>query len=62
MKDIVSKHYLITQQTPKDAAQFPSPVPLEAHSVLVIQTPFRPDVETALHSLKHMNIHERYSI
>ena len=57
MKDIVSKPYLITQQTPKDAAQFPSPVPLEAHSVLVIQTPFRPDVERALHSLKHMTIH-----
>ena len=57
MNHIVSKPYRITQQTPKDAAQFPSPVPFEAHSVLVIQTPFRPDVERALHSLKHMNIH-----
>jgi hypothetical protein len=39
-----------TQQTPKDAAQFPSAVPRLLHSVAVIHVPFSPDVETALHS------------
>ena len=42
---------MITQQTPKALAQFPSAVPELEHSVEVIQTPFKPVVETAEHSL-----------
>jgi hypothetical protein len=38
------------QQTPKELAQFPSAVPADEHSVEVIQTPFNPDVDTAVHS------------
>ena len=41
------------QQTPKELAQFPSAVPADEHSVEVIQTPFNPDVDTAVHSLKY---------
>jgi hypothetical protein len=41
---------LITQQTPKALAQFPSAVPELEHSVEVMQTPFKPAVETAAHA------------
>ena len=54
------KPYLITQQTPNDAAQLPSPVPLEAHSVLVMQTPFSPAVEMASHSLQYVMRKNQY--
>ena len=43
--------YLITQQTPKALAQFPSAVPELEHSEDAMQTPFKPVVETAEHSL-----------
>ena len=42
------------QQTPNALAQFPSAVPEEEHSVEVMQTPLRPEVDTAEHSLKFM--------
>jgi hypothetical protein len=38
------------QQTPNALAQFPSAVPEEEHSVEVMQTPLRPEVDTAEHS------------
>ena len=44
------------QHTPKELAQLPSAVPELEHSVPVIQTPVRPAVDTAEHSLKNKKI------
>ena len=48
--------YVTMQQTPKELAQFPSADPRDEHSVDVMQTPFRPVVEVAEHSLKYTKI------